>query len=230
MLYLTPNTTPAPSYLPGVLNEGELIVAYISGCHYVDTSFLSRYASLGLALINPQPTSDEPLLTTTATVTEGDFGPSLASAVPEPHHGKQDKGDNKRGVKLVFTPEQLVNREKCTRVMDLTDGQYSRQFIGIESGCVCFMCTRHTRAYVNHLFNTKEMLGPTLVSLHNFLTVLVDFKKGLSLYPLITFFFFVRYKSKVLLLEQVRQIFQGILKGVNQTVYSSPKLVIDECP
>eukprot|EP00116_Pleurobrachia_bachei_P004802 sb/3465064/ len=121
-----------PIYMFGVLNELELIEAYRSGCHYVDTSFLSRYASQGLALTNNPPTDNEPLPTTTTTAATGEFGPSLASAAPE-QHVKQEKGDNKRGVKLVFTPEQLVDKEKCSRVMDLTEGQYSRQFIGIEN-------------------------------------------------------------------------------------------------
>jgi queuine tRNA-ribosyltransferase len=37
----------------------------------------------------------------------------------------------------------------------------------IEEGCGCFTCRNHTRAYIRHLFNTSEMLGLRLVSLHN---------------------------------------------------------------
>jgi queuine tRNA-ribosyltransferase len=33
--------------------------------------------------------------------------------------------------------------------------------------CDCFVCGRFTRAYIRHLFNAGEMLGPMLVSLHN---------------------------------------------------------------
>lgn len=31
------------------------------------------------------------------------------------------------------------------------------------AGCRCFACTHHTRAYVHHLLQTHEMLGPVLL-------------------------------------------------------------------
>jgi queuine tRNA-ribosyltransferase len=37
----------------------------------------------------------------------------------------------------------------------------------IESGCSCYTCRHFSRAYVHYLFLADEMLGPTLLSLHN---------------------------------------------------------------
>jgi queuine tRNA-ribosyltransferase len=37
----------------------------------------------------------------------------------------------------------------------------------IEIGCDCTACVHHTRAYIRHLFQVGEMLGPILVSIHN---------------------------------------------------------------
>jgi queuine tRNA-ribosyltransferase len=37
----------------------------------------------------------------------------------------------------------------------------------LESGCGCYTCVHFSRAYLHHLFLAKEMLGPTLLSLHN---------------------------------------------------------------
>lgn len=37
----------------------------------------------------------------------------------------------------------------------------------IESGCKCYTCCNFSRAYLHHLFLAEEMLGPTLLSLHN---------------------------------------------------------------
>lgn len=37
----------------------------------------------------------------------------------------------------------------------------------IESDCPCYCCTHFSRAYLHHLFAADEMLGPTLLSLHN---------------------------------------------------------------
>ncbi|WP_020468285.1 tRNA guanosine(34) transglycosylase Tgt [Zavarzinella formosa] len=37
----------------------------------------------------------------------------------------------------------------------------------LESDCPCYTCVHFSRAYLHHLFHSKEMLGPTLLSLHN---------------------------------------------------------------
>jgi queuine tRNA-ribosyltransferase len=37
----------------------------------------------------------------------------------------------------------------------------------LESGCSCYTCRTYSRAYLHHLFNADEMLGPILLSLHN---------------------------------------------------------------
>jgi queuine tRNA-ribosyltransferase len=37
----------------------------------------------------------------------------------------------------------------------------------LDPTCQCYTCLRFSRAYLNHLFHADEMLGPTLVSLHN---------------------------------------------------------------
>lgn len=37
----------------------------------------------------------------------------------------------------------------------------------LEEGCSCYTCRHFSRAYLHHLFQGKEMLGPSLLSLHN---------------------------------------------------------------
>jgi queuine tRNA-ribosyltransferase len=37
----------------------------------------------------------------------------------------------------------------------------------LESDCSCYACRTYSRAYLHHLFNADEMLGPILLSLHN---------------------------------------------------------------
>ncbi|MDA8438668.1 MAG: tRNA guanosine(34) transglycosylase Tgt [Propionibacterium sp.] len=46
----------------------------------------------------------------------------------------------------------------------------------LEDGCDCYTCSHYTRAYLHHLFKAKEMLGPTLATIHNerFTVRLVD--------------------------------------------------------
>ncbi|MEA3431960.1 MAG: tRNA guanosine(34) transglycosylase Tgt [candidate division WOR-3 bacterium] len=44
---------------------------------------------------------------------------------------------------------------------------YKNDFTPIDPECDCFTCRHHTRAYIRHLFNAGEMLGPILTTLHN---------------------------------------------------------------
>ncbi len=37
----------------------------------------------------------------------------------------------------------------------------------LEEDCNCLACTLYSRAYLHHLFRTREMLGPVLLSIHN---------------------------------------------------------------
>ncbi|MBU6398181.1 MAG: tRNA guanosine(34) transglycosylase Tgt [Rhodospirillales bacterium] len=37
----------------------------------------------------------------------------------------------------------------------------------LDENCKCLCCTRHTRAYLHHLFRAEEMLGPMLLTIHN---------------------------------------------------------------
>jgi len=37
----------------------------------------------------------------------------------------------------------------------------------IETDCPCYCCANFSRGTVRHLFNVGEMLGPTLLSIHN---------------------------------------------------------------
>eukprot|EP01018_Ginkgo_biloba_P023408 Gb_17205 [translate_table: standard] len=37
----------------------------------------------------------------------------------------------------------------------------------IMESCSCYTCRKHTKAYINHLLNTHEMLAQTLLEMHN---------------------------------------------------------------
>jgi queuine tRNA-ribosyltransferase len=52
-------------------------------------------------------------------------------------------------------------------VLRLRNARHRRDSSPLESGCGCYTCAHFSRAYVHHLFLAEEMLGPTLLSLHN---------------------------------------------------------------
>jgi queuine tRNA-ribosyltransferase len=52
-------------------------------------------------------------------------------------------------------------------VVKLRNARHRRDPAPLESGCPCYTCRTCSRAYLHHLFLADEMLGPTLLSLHN---------------------------------------------------------------
>lgn len=59
---------------------------------------------------------------------------------------------------------------------NVSGSSYRRDFSPIDSTCSCYTCQNYSRAYLNHLFRAKEILGPTLATIHNvyFIVNLVD--------------------------------------------------------
>lgn len=57
--------------------------------------------------------------------------------------------------------------------LNLRNARFTRDFGPLDPECTCPACAGYTRAYLRHLFNTKEMLGATLLSIHN-LHYLID--------------------------------------------------------
>lgn len=51
--------------------------------------------------------------------------------------------------------------------ISLRDKRFANDSKPILEGCVCYACKNHSRAYINHLLNTHEMLADTLLYLHN---------------------------------------------------------------
>ena len=50
--------------------------------------------------------------------------------------------------------------------LKLRNRQYSDDDRPLEEGCCCIAC-RHSRGYLRHLFMSREMLGPILLTAHN---------------------------------------------------------------
>ena len=49
----------------------------------------------------------------------------------------------------------------------LRNAIHRRDAAPVESNCGCYCCANFSRAYLHHLFAAEEMLGPTLLSIHN---------------------------------------------------------------
>lgn len=56
--------------------------------------------------------------------------------------------------------------------MNMMNAQYSRDERPISETCTCYTCQTHSRAYIRHLIQAREMLSGTLLSIHNIHTLL----------------------------------------------------------
>jgi len=64
----------------------------------------------------------------------------------------------------------------------LRNAIHRRDSAPVESGCDCYCCANFGRAYLHHLFAADEMLGPTLLSIHNlafYLRLMADARQAI---------------------------------------------------
>jgi queuine tRNA-ribosyltransferase len=56
--------------------------------------------------------------------------------------------------------------------MNMMNAQFARDGRPISETCTCYTCQTHSRAYIRHLIQAREMLSGTLLSIHNIHTLL----------------------------------------------------------
>jgi len=59
-----------------------------------------------------------------------------------------------------------------TSRMNMMNARYARDERPISDTCSCYTCQNHSRAYIRHLIQAREMLSGTLLSIHNIHTLL----------------------------------------------------------
>jgi len=83
-----------------------------------------------------------------------------------PFIGKATDG----GIALNFTFPPPALAEDSTRQaigIDTWDNAFATDISPLQSGCECYACTKHHRAYLHHLLSAKEMLAWVLLQIHN---------------------------------------------------------------
>jgi queuine tRNA-ribosyltransferase len=67
--------------------------------------------------------------------------------------------------------------------INIRNAQFERDARPIEEGCQCFTCRIFSRAYLRHLFKTKELLAPRLATIHNvhfLLTLMQEIREAIA--------------------------------------------------
>ena len=57
--------------------------------------------------------------------------------------------------------------KKSKHKLDITKAKYKTDFSPIDKKCTCSTCQNYSRAYIHHLFNTQEITGMRLATIHN---------------------------------------------------------------
>ncbi len=83
----------------------------------------------------------------------------------------------RRGVDMFdcVLPTRLARHsaaQTLTGRINLMNAQYARDEHPIDESCTCYTCRYYSRAYLRHLIRAREMLGATLISIHNIHTLL----------------------------------------------------------
>ncbi|KAI0135820.1 tRNA-guanine transglycosylase [Daldinia grandis] len=84
------------------------------------------------------------------------------------------------GIALTFSfpPPPPLKTGAYPLGVDMWSSDHQVSLKPLADGCECYACTRHHRAYLQHLLNAKEMLGWTLLQIHNY-HILCEFFKGI---------------------------------------------------
>ena len=67
--------------------------------------------------------------------------------------------------------------------LTVRNAAFAQDFRPLDADCDCDTCTKFSRAYLRHLFNAEEILGPRLLSLHNvhfFLKMMEGVRKAIA--------------------------------------------------
>ncbi len=49
----------------------------------------------------------------------------------------------------------------------IKNAKFKEDFTPFDEECDCYVCRNYTKAYIRHLFNVNEILGPRLITIHN---------------------------------------------------------------
>ena len=67
----------------------------------------------------------------------------------------------------LYISSRTEDGKEAYSTIDVRLAKYAEDFTPIDSTCNCYACLNHTKAYVNHLIKSGEMLGARLATMHN---------------------------------------------------------------
>lgn len=144
-----------PRLVHGIGSPEEVVLAVECGVDIFDSSYPCQVAERGCALdIKWSRKRFKPELT------------YLPSASERLEGELKNSEDSLNELSTSSHQKEIVGGGTLFEI-NLNHTRYSSDFTSLVSGCTCYCCTNHTRAYVHHLLVTKEMLSKVLLMIHN---------------------------------------------------------------
>ena len=125
------------------------------------------YAVGGLSVGEEKPLMHEVLSATTGELPSA--APRYLMGVGTPEDLVYGVGAGVDMFDCVMPSRNARNGTLFTRYGKLVikNGRYERDHEPIEQGCGCYTCSKYSRAYLRHLFMSKELVSYTLNTIHN---------------------------------------------------------------
>ncbi|KAK3685412.1 tRNA-guanine(15) transglycosylase-like protein [Podospora appendiculata] len=188
-----PDAGPSPDPNPIATFAPVLPVSYSLQWEYLERlseDLISRLS--GLAIYDADILPD---LTSSTSYANLAALPRLSvAAPPSPHHVLRQislgmdlftlpflNAVSDAGIALTFTfpsPSPTASADAPAVLplgIDMSSTEHQTSLAPLAPGCTCYTCTHHHRAYVQHLLSAREMLGWTLLQLHNHAVVAAFF-------------------------------------------------------
>lgn len=74
--------------------------------------------------------------------------------------------DGRHGKLFIWKKSQPAGKD-FYETLNINNGRYKNDFTPLDKKCACELCRNHTRAYLRHLFASKDPLAMRLASIHN---------------------------------------------------------------
>ncbi|XP_046845709.1 queuine tRNA-ribosyltransferase accessory subunit 2-like isoform X2 [Xenia sp. Carnegie-2017] len=133
-----------PRFLHGPLSLEDVFTAFESGIDVFDSSYPYLVSQRGCSL---------------------NYQNERKRCKPESNHIVQTKSEpvtlNKKAL------QDSLNDNINFYELNIANKRYKEDFSPLVVSCPCYSCSNHSRAYIYHLLETKEMLAQVLLMIHN---------------------------------------------------------------
>lgn len=139
----------------------EDVLDKLSGIVVYDVKMLSEIAKYGFATL-PRLSLDPPR-TPQEVLQQVSLGADICLTP-----FVNSSSDSGVALTFAFPPPPTATERSLPLGIDMWEVEHRASVAPIVEGCDCYACRRHHRAFIQHLLNAKEMLGWTLLQVHNY--------------------------------------------------------------